>query len=65
MSVFSRVGISGFDQQAAELAIAHNLAQKEYEYVNGAARIKEPKNESVAIKKTVKRRSIKRAAATA
>lgn len=65
MSVFSRVGISGFDQQAAELAIAHDLAQKEYEYVNGGARIKEPKNEPVAIKKTVKRRSTKRAATTA
>ena len=64
MAVFQQLGASGFDQAQAEATVAHNLAQKEYEYVNGGARIKEPKNEAMAIEKPNKRRGTKRAAAS-
>lgn len=67
MAVFDNVGIVGFDQAAAEATIEHNLAQKEYEYVNGAA-VKAQKKRgvkngnTVATKKTVDKRSTKRTA---
>lgn len=64
MAVFQQLGASGFDQAQAEATVTHNLAQKEYEYVNGGARIKEPKNEAMAIEKPNKRRGTKRAAAS-
>ena len=64
MAVFQQLGSSGFDQAQAEATIAHNLAQKEYEYVNGGARIKESENEAMAIEKPNKRRGTKRAAAS-
>jgi len=58
-----RMGTVGYDQAAAEAAMAEDLAQKEYVYVNGAA-TKAPKKEQkhvVATKKTVNGRNIKRA----
>jgi hypothetical protein len=65
MAVFQQLGASGFNQAEAEATIARNLNQEEYEYVNGSARIKEPTNEPMATKKTVNRRTTKRAATTA
>lgn len=63
MAVFQQLGAKGFDQAKAEHIVADNLAQKEYEYVNGAARRKVVKNEqTVATKKAVNGRSAKRAA---
>jgi hypothetical protein len=63
MAVFQKLGSAGFDQAEAEAAIAENLAQKEYAYVNGGAvksQKKEIKNDNtLAIKKTVNRRSPK------
>ena len=60
MAVFQRLGAIGFDQAQAEATMEHWLSQKEYEYVNGGAQIKkEPKDEKVATKKTVNRRSSK------
>jgi len=69
MAVFQQLGASSFDQAAAEATIEHNLAQKEYDYVNGAA-VKAQKKRGVkngnpvATKKTVDKRSTKRAAKT-
>ena len=65
MAVFQQLGASGFDQAKAEAIVEHNLAQKEYEYVNGGARKKEPKNETVATEKPKHKRSAKRTAAPA
>ena len=60
MAVFQRLGAIGFDQAQAEATMEHWLSQKEYEYVNGGAQMKkEPKDEKVATKKTVNRRSSK------
>jgi hypothetical protein len=53
MAVFQRVGMTGFDQKRAEAAIEEDIAQKEYEYVNGGAKRKELKHEAVATKKIV------------
>jgi hypothetical protein len=69
MAVFQRLGATNFDQAAAEAAVANNLAQKEYEYVNGGA-VKSQKEQgtkddkTLATEKTVNRRSTKRAAKT-
>lgn len=61
MAVFQRLGAIGFDQQQAEAEMEHWLSQKEYEYVNGGAKIKEDvKNETVAIKKPANERKSKR-----
>lgn len=63
MAVFQRLGAIGFDQQQAESAMEEWLSQKEYEYVNGAAKIKrkkELKNEAVATDKPTNRRKINR-----
>jgi len=65
MAVFQQLGASGFDQAQAEATVAHNLAQKEYVYVNGGAQKKEPENETVATQKTVGRKRAKRAATPA
>lgn len=70
MAVFQRLGASGFDQDAAEAVIANNLAQKEYEYVNGGAKKVHKKrgvknDNTVAIEKSVNRRSAKRTTKTA
>lgn len=66
ISVFQRLGSVGFDQKQAEAAIEEWLSQKEYEYVNGAARIKkELKNETLAIKKSKNGRKLKRTSAAA
>lgn len=65
MAVFQQLGASGFNQAEAEATIAHNLAQKEYEYVNGGAQKKGPKNETMATKKPSNRRSTKRSTAAA
>jgi hypothetical protein len=67
MAVFQRLGASDFDQAEAERHLLKDLAQKEYEYVNGGAtRKKELKNDqAMAIKKTVNKRSVKRATKTA
>lgn len=68
MSMFLQLGASGFNQQAVEEHIENHLKHKEYEYVNGSAQIKQPKKElkngenSVAAKKTVNKRTPKRAA---
>lgn len=63
MGVFQQLGAKGFDQTKAEQVMSDELAQKEYEYVNGAARRKVVKNEqTVATQKTVNRRSDKRTA---
>jgi len=65
MAVFQQLGASNFDQTAAEATIEHNLAQKEYEYVNGAA-VKAQKKRGVkngntmAIEKSVNGRNTKR-----
>lgn len=65
MAVFQRLGASGFNQAEAERIMAEDLAQKEYEYVNGGARRKVVKNETtVATQKTVNRRGAKRASKT-
>lgn len=56
MAVFQQLGASGFNQAEAEAIVEHNLAQKEYEYVNGGARKKEQKNETMATKKSKNRR---------
>jgi len=66
MAVFQQLGASNFDQATAEATVEHNIAQKEYEYVNGAATVKQKAKKEVnhddtmAIKKTVNRRSAKR-----
>lgn len=65
MAVFQKLGASGFDQAKAEAIMANELAQKEYVYVNGSAKIKGQKNETMAIKKSQNRRSAKRAAKAA
>jgi hypothetical protein len=67
MAVFQRLGASDFDQAEAERHLLKDLAQKEYEYVNGGAtRKKELKNDqAMAIKKTVNKRSVKRTTKTA
>jgi hypothetical protein len=66
MAVFQQLGASGFDQAQAEATVTHNLAQKEYVYVNGGAQKKEQANEqTVATEKTVGRKRTKRAAAAA
>jgi len=68
MSVFQKLGQQGFDQELAEKIIEHELAQDEYEYVNGSATIKQKSKKevnhgkTVATKKTVNGRSTKRAA---
>ena len=60
MAVFQRLGALGFNQEEAEATVENWLSHKEYEYVNGGAQVKkEPKNEKVATKKTVNRRSSK------
>jgi hypothetical protein len=65
MAVFHQLGAAGFDQAAAEATVNHNLAQKEYEYVNGSA-VKAQKEKGtehvdvLATEKTLKRRSTKR-----
>lgn len=69
MAVFQQLGASNFDQPLAEAIVNHNLAQKEYEYVNGGA-IKAQKKrgtqngKTVAIEKPVNGRSTKRAPKT-
>jgi len=69
MAVFQQLGAAGFDQAAAEAVVNHNLAQKEYEYVNGGA-VKAQKEQGtehvnvLATEKTLKRRSTKRAPKT-
>jgi hypothetical protein len=65
MAVFQQLGASNFDQAAAEATIEHNLAQKEYEYVNGGAVKAQKKRgaqngKTMAIKKPVNGRSAKR-----
>lgn len=68
MAVFQRLGASGFNQTEAEATMDYWLQQEEYEYVNGGATIKQPKKElkngkdAVATKKTVNKRTTKRAA---
>jgi hypothetical protein len=68
MSMFLQLGASGFNQQAVEAHIKNHLKHKEYEYVNGAAQIKQPQKElkngkdTVAAKKTVNKRTTKRTA---
>lgn len=65
MAVFQRLGATGFNQDEAERVVANNLAQKEYDYSHGAARRKVVENDqTLAAKKTIKRRIAKRAAAT-
>ncbi len=64
MAVFQQLGASNFDQATAEATVAHNLAQEEYEYVNGAAKIKKRKKElsnepTVATTKSSNRRTTK------
>jgi len=65
MAVFQQLGATNFDQTEAEAVVANNLAQKEYTYVNGGAQkmpIKESDHEpTMATKKTVDKRSTKRA----
>lgn len=64
MAVFQQLGSSGFDQQKAQQIMDMLADQKEYEYVNGAATIKQPKEikdeEAVATKKIVNGRKSKR-----
>jgi hypothetical protein len=52
MAVFQQLGASNFDQTTAEQVVANNLAQKEYEYVNGAA-VVAPKKRGVKNGKTL------------
>ena len=66
MAVFQQLGASNFDQASAEATIEHNLAQKEYEYVNGGATKAQKKRgikngNTVAIEKPVNGRTAKRA----
>jgi len=62
MAVFHQLGSNNFDQAQAEAIVADNLAQKEYDYSHGHARKKELNHEStMATKKTVDKRSTKRA----
>ena len=64
MAVFQRLGSSNFNQAEAEKIMQEHLAQKEY--ANGNIRRKDVKNEqAVATKKTINRRSSKRAAKAA
>jgi hypothetical protein len=65
MAVFQQLGAKGFDQEKAEQVVAFDLAQKEYEYVNGGARIKGQKNETVAVEKPKNRRRTKRTSTAA
>jgi hypothetical protein len=65
MAVFQQLGASDFDQASAEATIEHNLAQKEYEYVNGGATKAQKKRgikngNTVAIEKPVNGRTVKR-----
>jgi hypothetical protein len=65
MAVFQQLGASNFDQASAEATIEHNLAQKEYEYVNGGATKAQKKRgikngNTVAIEKPVNGRTVKR-----
>ena len=66
MTLAQFIGIQGHDQEKVDAYITHWLAQKEYDYVNGAATMKplnkqgEKDEQSVATKKTVNRRSTKR-----
>lgn len=70
MAVFQKLGASDFNQEEAERAVAHDLAQKEYAYVNGAAvkksEIKQggKNGKPMATKKTVNRRVAKPATKT-
>jgi dienelactone hydrolase len=62
MAVFQQLGATNFDQAQAEAIVANNLAQKEYDYSHGYARKKELDHEpTMATKKTVDKRSTKRA----
>jgi hypothetical protein len=68
MAVFQQLGASGFNQAEAEATMNNWLQQEEYEYVNGGATTKKPKKElkngkdTMAVKKTVNKRTTKRAA---
>jgi hypothetical protein len=69
MAVFRKLGASGFDQEKADMLMADWLNQEEYEYVDGAARRKQPKKDAknehtMATEKAVNRRKSKRAAAS-
>jgi len=69
MSVFQKLGSSGFDQAEAEAIVADNLAQKEYEYVNGGAvrarkKRGEKNGDALATEKNINGRSAKRAPKT-
>lgn len=70
MSVFQKLGQQGFDQKLAKKIVEHDLAQDEYEYVNGAATVKHKSKKEVnhgktmAIKKAVNERSVKRSPKT-
>jgi hypothetical protein len=64
MADFQQLGASNFNQAAVEAKIENEVAQKEYEYVNGAAVKAQKKrgikhDDTVATKKTVNRRSAK------
>jgi len=62
MAVFQQLGATNFDQAQAEAIVADDLAQKEYDHSHGHARKKESDHEpSMATKKTVDKRSTKRA----
>lgn len=60
MAVFQRLGALGFNQEEAEKTVNEWLSHKEYEYVNGGAQVKkEPKNETLATKKSKNGRKLK------
>ena len=65
MAVFQQLGANNFDQASAEATVEHNLAQKEYEYVNGGATKAQKKRgikngNTVAIEKPINGRTAKR-----
>lgn len=65
MSVFQQLGAVGFDQEAAEKKVLNELAETQYEYINGGAVKAQKKRgtqngKTVAIEKPVNGRSTKR-----
>lgn len=69
MAVFQQLGASNFDQTKAEAIVEHNLAQKEYEYVNGGAVKAQKKrgtknDDAMATEKFSNKRTAKRAPKT-
>jgi hypothetical protein len=67
MGLFEGMGTVGFNQEAVERTLAENLQQEEYAYVNGGAVKKSTlkqevhHEQSMATKKTVNKRGVKRA----